>query len=498
MGFDPGFDDYIKTDSTAIYAAATDSDRKPARFALWGDGVRYLDGETETRREVRIRGGVGWVPKAALGGVSLLEYYFIDVGQGDGVLIKTPDFRHILIDGGYPRKAQPTGKSAADFVDWKFDKDYGATTIQLDAMISSHIDWDHFGGLSDILDVQQSAELNCTSITIDAFYHSGLSYWAKPGGRELGPYAKVQDRSWFTRVLDDRASAAQATSDGDGLPQLTGEWRKLIESVLTARTSTGTPTPIQRLNQHTAWLPGFAPSDPVSIQVLGPIGSIVNGAPAVLRLGSSDSQNTNGTSVLLRFDYGDSRVLMTGDLNAAAHRALLDEFKDQERVFACDVGKACHHGSDDVSLSFLRHVNAGCTVISSGDAEGHDHPRARIVAASGLTGHVTTDGDALVTPLVYSTELARSVQVGKLKSLTVGGGGVLSGTDLNTVTLTSSVTPPGALRASTATRKAAGARIMQRLIYGLVNIRTDGEWIVAATMNEGDGSFTTKRFRARF
>jgi hypothetical protein len=43
------------------------------------------------------------VNKDALGGESLLEFYFIDVGQGDGVLIKTPGFRHLMIDGGFPR-----------------------------------------------------------------------------------------------------------------------------------------------------------------------------------------------------------------------------------------------------------------------------------------------------------------------------------------------------------------------------------------------------------
>lgn len=52
-----------------------------------------------------------------LGSKALLEVYFIDVGQGDGILIKTPDGRHVMIDGGFPRRNQPIGKNAADFVD---------------------------------------------------------------------------------------------------------------------------------------------------------------------------------------------------------------------------------------------------------------------------------------------------------------------------------------------------------------------------------------------
>jgi len=56
--------------------------------------------------------------------------------------------------------------------------------------------------------------------------------------------------------------------------------------------------------------------------------------------------------------------------------------------FLCDVAKACHHGSDDVSYEFLSAMRPAVTVISSGDNEGHDHPRPGIVAASATTGHL--------------------------------------------------------------------------------------------------------------
>ena len=119
---------------------------------------------------MRARGKNGFVSNSALGDESLLEVYFIDVGQGDGVLIRTPDGRHIMIDGGYKRASQPTGKNAADFVDWKFAKDYGRQQIHLDAMLASHNDADHYGGLSDLLNVQAINELDAQE---------------RPGGRIL-------------------------------------------------------------------------------------------------------------------------------------------------------------------------------------------------------------------------------------------------------------------------------------------------------------------------
>jgi beta-lactamase superfamily II metal-dependent hydrolase len=504
MPYDPQFDDYVSSEKAALFREPVKKGRseKVNGHVIWGDGVRILkDDPAAGRVEIKARNSRGWIDREHLGGRSLLEFYIIDVGQGDGLLIKTPDFRHIMIDGGYPRRAQPTGKSAADFVDWKFCKDYGHDTIVLDAMISSHIDYDHYGGLDDILDPAQDQELDCRAISVEAFYHSGLSHWVKPGSKtsDLGPHAAAHGKRWFTRLLDDRASA-QAGLSGSG-PQLKGYWAKLIDKVLAARTASGAPTPMARLDQSTGWLPGFDENDPVAIRVLGPISGQTAQGPGVLRLASENSQNTNGTSVLLRVDYGATRCLLTGDLNKASHHALLELYEGQEREFACDVAKACHHGSEDVSYSFLNHVKAACTVISSGDDEGHDHPRPRVVAASGLSGYATFKDDQLVTPLVYSTELARSVSVGRPTAVTASaqaGGRSYPTADLGQLRMDYTYTGPGALRPSRFNRAMDRSRAMHRLLYGLVNVRTDGRKILCATMDEGDGAFSVKTFESRF
>lgn len=497
MAFDPQFDDYVGADTVKIHAAATGS--KAVGYGLWGDGVRRTGPLQNGRQQVKIRGRTGWVEADKLGGRSLLEFYFIDVGQGDGVLIKTPDFEHIMLDGGYARRAQPTGKSAADFVDWKFAKDYGHTAIVLDAMISSHIDYDHYGGLDDVLDVAQLGELDCQTITVDAFYHSGLSHWAAHGGEPegLGPWAKGPDgRGWFTRVLTDRA-ACQAACGGGAGPQLRGYWRGLIEKVLAAKTSAGQPTPIAPLSQETQWLPQFGAGQPVAVRVLGPLAGALAGQPALLRLAAKADKNTNGTSVLLRVDFEACRILLTGDLNLLAQRQLLNHYEGHEREFASDVAKACHHGAEDVSFPFLNHIKAACTVISSGDAEGHDHPRPRVVAASGLAGYATYKDDELLTPLVYSTELARSVEVASTKAVSQGAQR-WADTALSGVTFDYETVEPGGLRPSKGQCRARGSRLMTKLLYGLVNIRTDGRRILAATMNEGDRSFSAKVFESRF
>jgi beta-lactamase superfamily II metal-dependent hydrolase len=502
----PNFDAFVAAKTATLFAQSTGA--KAAGSLLWGDGVRQLGERENGRVKVRARGRhrVGWVDEAALaGGRSLLEVYFIDVGQGDGILIKTPDFRHLMIDGGHPRASQNTGKSAADFVDWKFFEDYGLDAINLDAMITSHNDFDHYGGLGDILDTAQLDELDSGVASVEAFYHAGISWWTKPDGtgRGLGRVESDGARKFHVQLLEGRASAEAGVDPASG-PRLQGEWGGFIRKVIDARTAAGAPTPIARVSDRTGYLPGFGPGEEAVIHVLGPVELEYGGAPALPDLGA-DSKSTNGNSVLLRLDYGRSRILLTGDLNKASQQALLEAYSGRRLEFQCDVAKACHHGSEDVSFAFLKAMAPAATVISSGDLEGHDHPKPRIVAASGATGHLTIDNDEILTPLVYSTELARSVSMGEPTALTIApsAGGPpgslhLQAQDLQRVTIDYTETKPGGLRPEKKQKTLSAAKVVAGLVYGLVNVRTDGETILVATMNEGDGTWAVKTFKSRF
>jgi beta-lactamase superfamily II metal-dependent hydrolase len=494
--------DYVSVDSAPMFDSADSS--KPRMHLLWGDRVEIVEQAT-TRARVRSRGrrNFGWVERTALGGDPLLELYFIDVGQGDGILLKTPAGRHVMIDGGWRRRRQDTGKSAADFVDWKFFQDYGEDRVVLDAMIASHCDADHYGGLWDLLDVAQTAELDCTDVRVKAMYHAGIGWWKKPGGgRTLGPW-KAQDGSkFFTRLMGDRPAVAAALAP-QADPALQGEWADFMRTVLGARWTNNHPTPIARLRAADGHLPGFGPgaAGEPAIRVLAPVEFNVDGAAAIRRFTADESQNTNGNSLLLRVDFGRARILLTGDLNRRSQGALLDDYTGSRQEFLCDVAKACHHGSDDVSVSFLQAMNPAVTVFSSGDNEGHDHPRAEIVAASAVTGHLEVSDDNLVSPLVYSTELARSVRLGRPVSLDyesdTGVGTSLSGARFNRASLHYTDTRPGSVAASRS-GPLGRTQVVAGLIYGLVNVRTDGDRILCATLDEADRAWRIQSVRSRF
>jgi beta-lactamase superfamily II metal-dependent hydrolase len=499
-----------------LYQEATGS--KKWFDLLWGDPVLVLTSGTP-RSRVRARNWTGWVATQDLATTPLLEVYFVDVGQGDGVLIRTPDGRHLLIDGGYTRSKQPTGKSAADFVDWKFFKDYGLARIRLDAMIASHCDADHYGGLWDVLRTDEDAmeELDCAGADIGAFYHAGVSWW-RPGKRWLG---EARD-GFLVDLLEDHDSVVEGLRPG-AERRLQGEWAAFVREVRQATTN------IRRLDVTAGdgaevYVPGFARGDsPVAIRVLAPVLHDVGGMPGVRDL-RSDSQNTNGHSILLRLDYGNARILLTGDLNRRSMQALLDEYRGREAVLTCDVAKGCHHGSDDVSYRFLEHVNAAATVISSGDNEGYAHPRPTVVAASGLTGHRSLDEakDELLTPLVYSTEVERSVAIGRCSWMETAryphAGGVI---DLRVYAREARHLPrewrddaeakreaasrihyertmSGDLNPGKRSRAFADSYVVSGIVYGLVNVRTDGDTILCATMNESNRGWNVKAFPARF
>jgi hypothetical protein len=172
-----------------------------------------------------------------------------------------------------------------------------------------------------------------------------------------------------------------------------------------------------------AWMPGFAPSNSrgYTIQVLGPwVEQGPGGGNRLRKLGTSYGQTKNGHSVVLKLDFRDFRVIFSGDLNLAAERFLLMQhaavggwpadaagreamMAAARPVFRSEVLKVCHHGSADVTDEFLEAVEPAAFVISSGDEEGHVHPRPDLLGRLGRKGRGTS-------PVLLSTELQRSTR----------------------------------------------------------------------------------------
>jgi len=156
--------------------------RKVVAHLFVGEWTRYLKDAGEELR-IRFRGGEGYVPRDRIGNERVLEIYFLDVGQGDSILIQTPDDKRVLIDGG-------ENKSAHSFLQWKYNlrkyhKDF-------DAVIMTHGDADHAGGLIRIL--------NDNHVAVRAIYHNGI---AKHTDGSLGRVTSDEEGDMLVDLYND-------------------------------------------------------------------------------------------------------------------------------------------------------------------------------------------------------------------------------------------------------------------------------------------------------
>ena len=84
---------------------------------------------------------------------------------------------------------------------------------------------------------------------------------------------------------------------------------------------------------------------------------------------SAGTGEENRGSMVLRYSYGDTKVLFTGDITAEEEQQLL------EQNISADVLKVAHHGSKYSSdVAFLEKVSSKAAVISCGVSNVYGHP----------------------------------------------------------------------------------------------------------------------------
>lgn len=218
-----------------------------------------------------------------------LHVWFLDVGQGDAILIQTPDDRQILVDGG-PSPSALLDQLGVVLPFW--DR-------SIDLLVLTHPDADHLSGLVPVFERYEVAGV-LDSVGED-----------DPDGE-----------TWLAVVHAEGASRQLAAA---GLQVIAGS---------------------------------------VTLTVLNP--------PA----DSGKALDGNNRSVVLRLDYGESSVLLTGDAEAEAERAMLRG----GLPLAASVLKVGHHGSvASTSAAFLTAVKPSLAVISVGADNRFGHPAPELL-----------------------------------------------------------------------------------------------------------------------
>jgi beta-lactamase superfamily II metal-dependent hydrolase len=391
---DPQFPDYVYAARPLIEVFRDRDGRKRIGNLFLGEWMKVLDERVSPKRLMRVkyRGGEGYVAPTDVSRDRFLEIFFIDVSQGDAILIQTPDDRRILIDGG-------DTEDAWSFIRNKYRLDKPDNYIDLDAVVATHSDSDHAGGLVHILTDRK--------IAVKRFYHIGLFRRTDSAG-DPGPHTGGR-----VSGLEDRPEKGVA-------PALTPLMRKLLDAVDQAEqnlpvvvgrmagSGRRVDTPAggfvcRRLDAADRYLPPYDdPAKLLTIEVLWPKAEVRDGRPTYPWYGTA-GRTVNGNSVTLCARHGDRRFLLSGDLNADAMEHLLKSCP--EAALAAHVYKAAHHGSQDFSVPFLKAVKPDVAVISSGDDGNdiHGHPRAVLVGT--ITRYSRCE-----RPAVFITELAACYQ----------------------------------------------------------------------------------------
>jgi competence protein ComEC len=261
-----------------------------------------------------------------------LRVDFLDVGQGDAALVTMPDGTTLLVDGGGRPGFLAPRGDEDDVAAFEHD-----TRGVGDAVVSEYLWWRGLSRVDYVL-----------ATHADADHIEGLNDVV----RNFGVGAALVGRA---PARDEEFARFDATARGAGVPlQLVARGDRLRFGAVTV---------------DVLWPP---PSD------------------------DTRAASGNDDSVVLRLRYGRRTLLLTGDVESRAERALLLA-GDDLRV---DALKVAHHGSRTSSTAgFVTAARPAVAVVSVGRDSPYGHPHAEVVARWRAAGAqlLTTGGRGTVT-----------------------------------------------------------------------------------------------------
>lgn len=251
---------------------------------------------------------------------------------------------------------------------------------QFELLVVTHIDADHIAGVLKMLK-DPELPLSFREVWFNGYKHlKEFSETFGPNqGEKLSTILDASPQTWNTSfghqavVVRDHADPPRLDLEGlqltllsptpAKLAQLEPEWLDWLkrEGLETGQLLRGPPPPVSE--------------EPAGFERFGR-GLDVEGL-AQQKL-PRDSEPPNGSSIAFAAQYGQVRVLLTGD----AHADVLDEaiaaLPDAERRY--DLVKLSHHGSrGNISAELISHWEASRFLIST-DGSRHGHPDAQTIA----------------------------------------------------------------------------------------------------------------------
>lgn len=515
---------FVSWTDVVLYEEA-DEKSEALNHLIMGDWLQYRGEKKNGFIKIFSRGNSGWIKEKSVGEERLLEVNFVDIGQGDGCHIVTPDDEVILIDAGM-------GDNMYRFLSWRYnlyDRDVKGVDgiakndpkakdpFEIDYVVISHPDKDHYYGFKNLFLSRK--------VKIKNVFHNGIVERPikkadhVPGLKysdDLGGYVPIKrGLKYLWDVVDGSQNMTKLIKSH---PTTGKDYIETLREVI----KNNSKVKFGSLSKDDDHFDKFDSSKNLHIEVLAPVREKIQfnkKDKRVFRYLKNEGKTKNGHSIVFRLHHKKLKMILGGDLNTESQDYLVQRYtgtdinlSELEREVAhmkdnfsrlnqseiaelqskeamveslilqtrqyweADIVKACHHGSHHFSESFLRILNMTATVISSGDNEGYSHPRPEALGSFGKYSRG-------IRPLIFSTELARSTR---------------EFTKLSPIIEDYLKATEELKNAKTKAEKDAAKRTLNRTkrknvsVYGLITVRSDGDKVIIAQKLEAPSKKSKK------
>lgn len=246
----------------------------------------------------------------------VLEVSFLDIGQGDAILIESPSGIDVLIDGGPDRSVLRA-----------LPKELGLFDRTIDVVIATHPDKDHIAGLPDVFERYAVRYYFAPGVPGESAFAEELREAAReePGARTLtarrGMRLNLGSGVYADVLFPDRNVAGVESNDGSTAIRLTygetsfllaGDLASKTEEYIVALDGTALESDVLKASHHGSksstgaiWLAAVQPE--IVVISAGKDNSYGHPAPEVL-----DRVRTAGAEVLSTMESGTVRLVSDG------------------------------------------------------------------------------------------------------------------------------------------------------------------------------------------
>lgn len=295
----------------------------------------------------RVKKEDGGAPPTVLApGDGELQVHFMDVGQGDSILILFPDGKDMLIDCGTTR-----GGSWDDVDEYM---DNYVTDGQLDYLMLTHTDSDHVGYMPEVLE----------KYDVDTVFMPNVL--SEPSGTQSSDKLQTEidalDQSKVGMFTDEDTVSSNAYAEFF----IAALSEPNCEIVLNVDPDEDTNSIV--ITDGTEQADGSYANATYMLTFYCPTAEYYSTTDL------SSAEEKNAVSPIGILEYNDVRIVLTGDSNEINEPTFVERI---DGSLDCDVLKVGHHGSETSSTEeFLDAINCEYAVIScNADGNTFYHPR---------------------------------------------------------------------------------------------------------------------------